>query len=77
MKDKDMLDIKIKLNWSFGTKWLGVAHRVIDVQGKKQHSTDFRLFPLFISFGNIFGKYGEIELGINKLFSFKFGISVG
>ena len=54
-----------------------MTHRVIDVQGSEQHSTDFRLFPLFISFGNVFGKYGEIELGINKLFSFKFGISVG
>ena len=77
MKDKEMFNINIKLSWSLGTKWIGMSHRVIEAQGHNQHSTDIKLFPLFLSIGNIFGKYAEIELGISKFCSFKFGISLG
>ena len=77
MKDKEILDIKIKLSWNIGTRWLGMSHRIIELQENNQHSTDITIFPLYISLTNIFGKYAEVELGISSICAVKFGISLG
>ena len=77
MNSKEILDIKMKLSWKLGNRWLGISHRLIELQENNQHSTDITIFPLYISLTNIFGRYAEVEIGINNICSVKFGISIG
>ena len=66
-----------QLKWKIGNKWLGAQHRTITFAGDSQHQIDFRLFPVKLILFNVLGDYGEVELGLQKIFSVKLGFRLG